>query len=373
VERVDSIVVGAGAVGLAVARALAAAGREVVVLESEPYIGSGVSSRNSGVIHAGIYYENDSLKARVCVPGKHALYRFCEEHGVPHARTGKLVVATDRAQLPALERLRERAIGNGVDDLEFLGPDEVRALEPAVRCEGALLSPSTGIVDVHEYMLALQGDAEKHGAVIAVATPFAGADVRGGGFRVEAGGADPMTLDCAALINCAGLGAQSVAGAIRGLEAETIPPLYPAKGNYFQLSGRCPFRRLIYPMPDAAWLGVHVGLDLAGRCKFGPDLHWVDTIDYDVDSAQAEAFYASIRRYWPELPDGALQPDYTGIRPKLYRRGEAARDFYIQCADEHGVPGLINLYGIESPGLTSSLAIADLVGELVAGLSAGPG
>jgi L-2-hydroxyglutarate oxidase LhgO len=366
VERVDCIVVGAGAVGMAVARALAVAGREVVVIESEPHIGSGVSSRNSGVIHAGIYYENDSLKARVCVPGKHALYRFCEEHGVPHARTGKLVVATDAAQLPALEQLRLRAIGNGVDDLEYLGPDEVRALEPAVRCEGALLSPSTGIIDVHEYMLALQGDAEDHGAVIAVGTPFVGGSARVGGLRVEAGGADPMTLDCATLVNCAGLGAQWVAGNIEGLAAETIPPLYLAKGNYFQLTGRCPFQRLIYPMPDAAWLGVHVGLDLAGRCKFGPDLHWVDEIDYDVDAGQAEAFYASIRRYWPDLPDGALQPDYTGIRPKLYRRGEAARDFYIQCADEHGVPGLVNLYGIESPGLTSSLAI----GEHVVGLTA---
>ena len=364
-ERVQCIVVGAGVVGLAVARALASGGREVVLLESEPYIGSGVSSRNSGVIHAGIYYENDSLKARVCVPGKHALYRFCEEHGVPHARVGKLVVATDAAQLPALEELRERARGNGVDDLERLTPAEVRELEPAVRCEGALLSPSTGIIDVHEYVHALQGDAEARDAVIAVGTPFVGASVHGEGFRVQAGGADPMTLDCDTLVNCAGLGAQSVAEAIVGLAADTIPTLYPAKGNYFQLAGRSPFRRLIYPMPDAAWLGVHVGLDLAGRCKFGPDLHWVDELDYDVDESQADAFYASIRRYWPDLPDGALQPDYTGIRPKLYAKGEAARDFYIQCDDEHGVPGLINLYGIESPGLTSSLAIGDYVAARV--------
>jgi L-2-hydroxyglutarate oxidase LhgO len=366
VERVQCIVVGAGVIGLAVARALAARGREVVVLESETHIGTSVSSRNSGVIHAGIYYEKDSLKARFCVQGKHALYRFCEEHGVSHARIGKLIVATDAAQLPALEKLWDRARGNGVDDLEYLTPDQVTALEPAVRCAGALLSPSTGIVDAHEYMLALQGDAEKGGVVVALGTPYVRASVRGDGLRVQAGGADPMRLDCDSMVNCAGLGAQAVAGSIEGLASETIPPLHPAKGNYFQLNGACPFRRLIYPMPDAAWLGVHVGLDLAGRCKFGPDMHWVDELDYDVDEAQAPAFYASIRRYWPELPDGALQPDYTGIRPKIYAKGEAARDFYIQCADEHGVPGLINLYGIESPGLTSAIAIGDYVAGLTA-------
>lgn len=364
-DHVQCIVVGAGVVGLAVARALACLGREVVVLESESHIGTGVSSRNSGVIHAGIYYEKNSLKARVCVPGKQALYRFCEQHGVPHERIGKLIVATDVAQLPALEILRERARDNGVDDLEYLTPAEVRAMEPAVRCAGALLSPSTGVIDVHEYMLALQGEAEKYGAAIALATPFIAATADGNGLRVETGGADPMSLGCDLLVNCAGLGAQAVAGGIAGLAVDSIPPLYPAKGNYFYLTGPCPFQRLIYPMPDAAWLGVHVGLDLARRCKFGPDLHWVEELDYDVDEAQAEAFYASIRRYWPELPDGALQPDYTGIRPKIYARGEAARDFYIQCADEHGVAGLINLYGIESPGLTSSIAIGAHVAGLV--------
>lgn len=363
-ERVQCIVVGAGAVGLAVARSLASTGSEVVVLETETHIGTGISSRNSGVIHAGIYYEKDSLKARVCVQGKHALYRFCQEHGVSHARTGKLIVATDRAQLPALAALRERARGNGVDDLEYLTPEQVREIEPAVRCAGALLSPSTGIVDPHEFMLALEGDAERQGAVVAVATELIGASMRGDGLRVSTGGADPMTLDCDWLVNCAGLGAQTVAGRVEGLDADTIPPLYPAKGNYFQLRGACPFRRLIYPMPDAAWLGVHVGLDLAGRCKFGPDLHWVDELDYDVDDGEIEAFYASIRRYWPELPDGSLEPDYTGIRPKIYARGQPARDFYIQCADEHGVPGLVNLYGIESPGLTSSIAIGEHVAAL---------
>ena len=363
-ERVECIVVGAGVVGIAVARALASRGREVVVLESETHIGTGVSSRNSGVIHAGIYYANESLKARVCVQGKHALYRFCEAHGVAHARIGKLVVATDPSQLPALRELRERASGNGVDDLEYLSPDEVAELEPAVRCCGALLSPSTGIVDVHELMVALQGDAEAKGAVFALGTDFVGARVRSDGLLVRAGGCEPMELGCSLLVNCAGLGAQSVAAGIEGLDARTIPRLYPAKGNYFQLVGRSPFARLIYPMPDAAWLGVHVGLDLAGRCKFGPDLHWVDTLDYDVDRSQADAFYASIRRYWPDLPDGALEPDYTGIRPKIYAKGEPARDFCVQTADEHGVEGLVNLYGIESPGLTSSIAIGEHVAAL---------
>ena len=364
-ERVQCIVVGAGVVGLSVARSLAAAGREVVVLETESHIGSGVSSRNSGVIHAGIYYGKNSLKARFCVQGKHALYRFCEEHGVAHARIGKLVVATDAAQLPALAALRERACGNGVDDLEHLTPEQVSDIEPAVRCAGALLSHTTGIVDPHEYMLALQGDAEASGAAVALATPMEHASVRSGGLRVHAGGADPMTLDCDWLVNCAGLGAQAVAAGIKGLAADTIPALYPAKGNYFQLTGRCPFKRLIYPMPDAAWLGVHVGLDLAGRCKFGPDLHWIDTLDYDVDESQAQAFYASIRRYWPELPDGALQPDYAGIRPKIYRKGESAPDFCIQGADAHGVQGLVNLYGIESPGLTSAIAIGGHVAAMI--------
>ena len=363
-ERVECIVVGAGVVGIAVARALASRGREVVVLECENHIGTGVSSRNSGVIHAGIYYPNDSLKARVCVQGKHALYRFCREHGVAHERIGKLIVATDAVQLPALRELRERACGNGVDDLEYLAPEAVAELEPAVRCAGALLSPSTGIVDVHDYMLALQGDAEHHGAMFALGTEFVRASVHPDGLHVRAGGSEPMELGCTLLVNCAGLGAQSVAAGIEGLDPVTIPRLYPAKGNYFQLVGACPFRHLIYPMPDAAWLGVHVGLDLAGRCKFGPDLHWVDTLDYDVDRSQSDAFYASIRRYWPDLPDGGLEPDYTGIRPKIYAKGEPARDFYVQSAEEHGVAGLINLYGIESPGLTSSIAIGDLVAEL---------
>jgi len=358
-DRVDSIVVGAGAVGLAVARALAVSGREVVVLEATSLVGSEVSSRNSGVIHAGIYYPKDSLKARLCVSGKHALYDFCPEHGVSHARTGKLVVATEETQLPDLEALAGRARDNGVPDLVALRPEEVRELEPAVRCCGALLSPSTGIIEVHEYLLALRGEAEAHGAVIAFNSPCVGGEVTDRG--------KPMRLLCDTLVNCAGLGAQGVARSIRSMPERDIPPLYYAKGNYFYLSGRSPFRRLIYPMPSGAWLGVHVGLDLGGRCRFGPDIHWVDALDYDVDDAQLPAFYASIRRYWPELPDGALHPDYTGIRPKLTPKGAPPSDFVIRSERDHGVPGLVELFGIESPGLTSSLAIGAYVSELTAG------
>lgn len=365
-ERVQCIVVGAGVVGLAVARALAEDGREVIVLEAADHIGTEISSRNSGVIHAGIYYAKDSLKARVCVAGRHALYAFCKSHGVPYARCGKLIVATDKAQTPALLELKGRAVANGVRDLELLSAAEAAAIEPAVRCTGALLSPSTGIVDVHAFMLALQGDAEAAGAVIAFRSPCRGGEVVADGLRVTVGNGDATTLEARTLVNCAGLGAQTLAHAIGGLPSASIPELHYAKGNYFALSGRTPFTRLIYPLPADAWLGVHVGLDLGGRCKFGPDIHWIDRIDYDVDEMQLEAFYASIRRYWPALPDGALHPDYTGIRPKLYAKGEAARDFVVQTASAHGVRGLINLYGIESPGLTSSLALADYVAELVA-------
>jgi L-2-hydroxyglutarate oxidase LhgO len=361
VEHVESIVVGAGAVGLAVARRLAMDGREVLVLEAETAIGTGVSSRNSCVIHAGIYYPGNSVKARVCVAGKHALYRFCASHGVSHQRIGKLIVATDAAQLPALDALRERAAANGVADLQRLDAGQARALEPEVRCAGALLSPSTGIVDVHEYMLATLGDAEAHGAVLALATPVVGGAVRGGRIAVETAGADPMTLSCDLLVNSAGLGAQQVAASLQGLAAQSVPPLHLAKGNYFALTGRSPFSRLIYPMPDGAWLGVHATLDLGGRCRFGPDLHWVDTLDYDVDDHALPAFYDSVRRWWPDLREGALYPDYSGIRPKIYGPGEPAADFRVQGPADHGVPGLVNLFGIESPGLTSSLAIAEEV------------
>ena len=364
-DRVECIVIGAGVVGLAVARALALRGREVIVLERHEVIGSEVSSRNSGVIHAGLYYPNGSLKARACVAGKHALYDFCASHGVAHARTGKLVVATEDEQLDAMDALVERARGNGVGDLVRLDPKEVRALEPEVDCTGALLSPSTGIVDVHEYMLALEGDAEANGAMVAFGSPCLGGAVDDGGIRIDAGGAEPMSLVGDIVVNAAALGAQDVARSIEGLDPAHVPPIHYAKGNYFYLTGRSPFSHLVYPMPSGAWLGVHVGLDLGNRCRFGPDLHWVDSLDYDVDAHQIESFYASIRRYYPGLRDGALLPDYTGIRPKIYGPGETAPDFVIQGAEIHGIDGLVNLFGIESPGLTSSLAIAEEVAALV--------
>lgn len=337
------------------------AGQEVLILEAENAIGTGVSSRNSCVIHAGIYYERNSVKARVCVAGKHALYEFCASHGVHHERIGKLIVATHDSQLPALHAIQGKAAANGVGDLVRLDQAQANALEPQVRCVGALFSPSTGIVDVHDFMLALQGDAETHGAMLAFATPVIGGEVGNERIVVEAGEGDEFRLSCNLLVNCAALGAQGVSHGLRGLDSATIPPLYYAKGNYFSLAARSPFSHLIYPMPDGAWLGVHATLDLGGRCRFGPDIHWVDTLDYDVDKRELGAFYDSIRRWWPELPDDALQPDYTGIRPKLYASGEPAADFVIQGPAEHGVPGLINLYGIESPGLTSSLAIAEEV------------
>ena len=364
-DRVECVVIGAGVVGLAVARALATRGREVIVLERHEVIGSEVSSRNSGVIHAGLYYPNGSVKARVCVAGKHALYEFCASHGVAHARTGKLVVATGDDQLDAMDALVERARGNGVDDLVRLDPKEVRELEPEVVCAGALLSPSTGIIDAHDYMLALEGDAEANGAMVALESPCLGGAVRDDGIRVDAGGAEPASLVADVVVNAAGLGAQAVARSIEGLDPAHVPPLHYAKGNYFHLTGRSPFSHLVYPMPAGAWLGVHVGLDLGNRCRFGPDLHWVDSLDYDVDESRIENFYASIRRYYPALRDGALLPDYTGIRPKIYGPGETAPDFVIQGAETHGIDGLVNLFGIESPGLTSSLAIADDVAARV--------
>lgn len=364
-DRVECIVIGAGVVGLAVARALAMRGREVIALERHDVIGSEVSSRNSGVIHAGLYYPNGTVKARVCVAGKHALYDFCASHGVAHARTGKLVVATEDAQLEAMEALVERARGNGVDDLERLDPREARALEPEVDCVGALLSPSTGIIDVHDYMLALEGDAETSGAMVALESPCLGGAVRDDGIRIDVGGDEPVSLVSDVVVNAAGLGAQDVARSIEGLDPAHVPPLHYAKGNYFYLTGRSPFSHLVYPMPSDAWLGVHVGLDLGNRCRFGPDLHWVDTLDYDVDASRIESFYASIRRYYPALRDGALLPDYTGIRPKIYGPGETAPDFVIQGRETHGIDGLVNLFGIESPGLTSSLAIAQEVAALV--------
>ena len=360
-DQVECIVVGAGVVGLAVARALAQAGREVIVLERNGAIGTETSARNSGVIHAGIYYPTGSLKAKLCVAGKERLYAYCAEHGVPHDRMGKLIVATSEDQMPALEALAVKAAENGVFDMERLAPAEARALEPEVRCVAALLSPSTGIIDVHALMLSYLGDAESHGAVLALNSPIISGRVTGGGFELEIGGAEPTTLACRMLVNSAGLGAHAVARALAGLDPATVPQGYICKGNYFTLAGRAPFRRLVYPMPELAGIGIHVTLDMGGQVRFGPDVEWIEAIDYDVDPKRAEPFYAAIRRYWPGLADGALIPAYAGIRPKLQAPGGPAADFMIQGPAAHGIPGLVNLYGIESPGLTSSLAIADEV------------
>lgn len=361
-ERIDAVVIGAGVVGLACARALALAGREVIVLEAAGTIGTGTSSRNSEVIHAGIYYPTDSLKARACVAGKRALYAYCAEHGVEHRRCGKLIVATDVGQLDALKALKGKAAANGVDDLVYHSPEEVAALEPAVRCVGALLSPSTGIVDSHGLMLAYQGDAEAAGAMIAFDAPVVGGAVEAEGIRLEIGGGAPMALLARTVINAAGLYATEVAGRLTGLAADSVPRTYYAKGNYYTLAGRSPFGRLIYPMPEKAGLGVHVTLDLGGRARFGPDVEWIERPDdYTVDPRRADAFYAAVRSYWPELPDRSLLPGYAGIRPKLQAPGGPVRDFLLQGPAEHGVPGLVNLYGIESPGLTASLALAGLV------------
>lgn len=361
-ESVDAVVIGAGVVGLAVARQLALEGREVIILEGENAIGTATSSRNSEVIHAGIYYLRGSLKATTCVAGKTLLYRYCVERGIPHMRCGKLIVATDAAQLDELEAIQKKAHANGVTDVVSMTRAQAEALEPAVSCVGALYSPSTGVVDSHAYMLALLGDAEAHGAMLAFVSPLARARVQTGGrIELEVGGAEPMQLSARTVVNAAGLTAPSVARRIEGYPAEKSPPEFYAKGNYYSLTGRSPFSRLVYPVPEPGGLGVHVTIDLGGQARFGPDVEWIDRIDYDVDPRRAEKFYAAIRRYWPQLPDGALAPGYAGIRPKISGPKDPAPDFVIQGPQDHGVPGLINLFGIESPGLTASLALAEEV------------
>ena len=363
-ERIECIVIGAGVVGLAIARALALQGREVMVLEAADAIGTGTSSRNSEVIHAGIYYPPASLKARLCVEGKALLYAYCAERGVAFSRCGKLIVATREEQRAQLHAIVDRARANGVHDLVLLNRDEARALEPRLECVAALHSPSTGIVDSHALMLALQGDVENAGGILVLNTSVAHAECAQGAINVIAD--DGTVLQAETVVNAAGLQAPALAARFDGLAPAFVPPSYFAKGNYFTLAGRSPFSRLIYPVPEAAGLGVHLTIDMGGQAKFGPDVQWVvSPDDLEVDPSRGDAFYAEVRKYWPALPSGALQPGYAGIRPKIRAPGEPAGDFLIQGPETHGVAGLVNLFGIESPGLTSSLAIGAYVSRLV--------
>ncbi|MBU6271605.1 MAG: NAD(P)/FAD-dependent oxidoreductase [Betaproteobacteria bacterium] len=365
-EDIDCVVIGAGVVGLAVARALAMAGREVILLESADAFGTETSSRNSEVIHAGIYYPAGSLKARLCVQGRRQLYAYCAERGIAHRRCGKLIVANGPEQVAQLAGIERHARANGVEELQVLDGAQARALEPALRCDAALLSPVTGIIDSHGLMLALLGEAQDHGAMLALKSPLLGATVSAQGIELRVGGDEPMALRARTVVNSAGLHAPAVAARIEGLDPRHVPVAGLCKGNYFSLIGRAPFSRLIYPVPERAGLGVHLTLDLAGQGRFGPDVQWIDAIDYSVDPARCANFTEAIRSYWPGLPDDSLAPGYSGIRPKLGGPADAAADFVIQAPAEHGVPGLVNLFGIESPGLTSSLAIAD---EVVARLA----
>lgn len=363
-DEFDCAVIGAGVVGLAVARALAQKGREVIVLEAEGAIGTGTSSRNSEVIHAGIYYQEGSLKARLCVEGKQLLYDYAAERGVPHRRCGKLIVATAPAQVAQLEAIAAKARTNGVDDLVLLSREQARAMEPQLECLAALHSPSTGIVDSHALMLSLQGDLEHAGGVLALKSAVVRAECADGAVVLMT--EDGTALRCNSVVNAAGLAAPALARRFEGLPASAVPAAHFAKGSYFTLAGRAPFSHLIYPVPEAAGLGVHLTLDLGGQAKFGPDVQWVDSPDdLVVDPQRGDGFYAEVRKYWPALPDGALIPGYAGIRPKIAGPGEPARDFVIEGPAAHGVPGLVNLFGIESPGLTSSLAIGRHVAALL--------
>ena len=363
----EVLIIGAGVVGLACARTLARNGHSVIVAERESGIGSGVSSRNSEVIHAGLYYPTGSLRARHCVAGRKLLYEYCDDHGVAAKRCGKLVVATTESEIPKIEAIYEQGRRNGVDGLSMIDGADARGLEPNIACVAALLSEKTGIVDSHALMLALQGDIEDASGNIALNAEITRLTHTALGWDVEYGGADSGQMSVDAVVNAAGLGAQGIAGVTEGYPADRIPRLVYAKGNYFGCLGKPAFTRLIYPAPVDGGLGTHLTLDLAGRMRFGPDVEWVDTLDYEVDPARADSFYASIRRYWPGLPDEALVPDYAGIRPKLTGPGDKPADFVIEGPEEHGLPRLVSLFGIESPGLTSALSIAldvcDRIGE----------
>lgn len=353
----DCVVIGAGVVGLAVARALAMTGREVMILEKASGIGTETSARNSEVIHAGIYYPQGSLKAKACVRGKALLYDYLAGRNVPHRNCGKFIVAANDAQAGELKAIIARGLANGVDDLRIIDGADARAAEPALSATAAIVSPSTGILDSHAYMVALQGEAEDHGAMIAFETELTRGEILPDGrTRLQCDGAEPCTLTANTLINCAGLTAPLIAGRMDGLDQTRVPTAHYAKGNYFTLSSRAPFDRLIYPVPESGGLGVHLTIDLGGQARFGPDVEWIEEIDYEVDPSRADKFYAAIRDYWPGLEDGALHADYAGIRPKITAKGEPAADFQIERIGDQ-----VHLFGIESPGLTSSLALADQV------------
>ena len=355
------LVIGAGVVGLAVARGAACKGHEVIVAEAAGTIGTGISSRNSEVIHGGMYYATGTLRGLHCVRGRRMLYEFCAAHGVPHRKCGKLVVATNDAELEKIRTIEKQGRINEVEGLEMLGGNAARALEPELSCVGALHSAETGIIDGHAYMLALRGDFEDRGGAIAFNTPVAGATRKNRQWLVSFGGREAGQFAFDAIVNCAGLGAQSVARSIPDYPETRVPRLMLAKGNYFTFTGKTPFKRLIYPTPIVGGLGVHVTLDMAGRMRFGPDVEWVERENYDVDPKRATAFYERIRTYWPGLPHGSLSPDYSGIRPKLSGPNEPQGDFLIDTPARHGLPGLVQMFGIESPGLTASLSLAEAV------------
>jgi L-2-hydroxyglutarate oxidase LhgO len=364
-ETLDCVVIGAGVIGLACARALARAGRDVMIVERETAFGTGISSRNSEVIHAGLYYPPASLKARMCVAGRPLLYRFCQQHAVAHARPGKLVVATDASQIPQLEAIRVNAEASGIADLRWLDRGQLAVLEPELRATAALLSPSTGIVDSHGLMAALLLDAERHGALLAPCSPVVAGRVENGRLILRIGADETLDVDCRTVINSAGLSAPRLAAAIAGYPRQALPVASMAKGSYFSLRSKAPFRHLVYPVPVPGGLGTHLTLDLAGQARFGPNVRWVEHEDYRVDAAEADDFYTAIRHYWPDLPDGALDPAYAGIRPKLGGPGAPAQDFMIVGPAGHGITGLVNLFGMESPGLTAALAIAEHVVSLL--------
>ena len=365
IGRVDIVVAGAGVIGLAIGAALAKAGREVVILESASRIGSETSSRNSEVIHAGIYYPPGSLKARLCVEGKHALYQYCEDRKVSYRKCGKLIVANDHLEAVQLETLMATARANGVEDLQEWSSEKLAVEEPLLRAAHALFSPSTGIIDSHGYMLALVGELEDHGGMVALNSKATSGKSTDYGWELMVDGEQSMTLGCSWLINAAGLGAHKLAAALDGLDSEFVPRMYFAKGSYFTLTTKAPTNRLVYPAPSEAGLGIHLTLDQGGQVRFGPDVEWIDEPNYAVDEGRGDSFYSAIRRYWPGLPDSSLRPDYCGIRPKLAGPGQQAADFRIDGPDKHGLAGLVNLFGIESPGLTASMSVGRIVTDIV--------